>query len=353
MRALLKVFGYIFGAILVFLIVLIAYATFTNYKPPLSKQLNIEGENNDYTIGKQRISLLTWNIGYGGLGKMMDFFYEGGEMVRPDHKSYRSHLNGILDFLSTHNTINFILLQEVDRNARRSYHTNQQLMLNSVLENYSSVFAKNYDVEFVPLPFTSPMGKVEAGLMTLTQYRPIEAERHSFKANYSWPKNLFMLDRCFILTKFNVSNGKQLIVINTHNSAFDSGGKLRKQQLEKLKKFMRKEFKKGNYVIAGGDWNLNPPSFKPGEVNAGYQAEALGTPVDKDIFPVNWQWVYDPVLPTNRDVSAPFEKQTTKTTIIDYFVISPNVKVDTVKVIDLQFRSSDHQPVLMEVVLEI
>ncbi|MCF8303059.1 MAG: hypothetical protein K9I94_07270 [Bacteroidales bacterium] len=351
MRKALKILGYLLGAILVFLAVLIIYASFTDYKPALVEELPVEGHSNDLTIQDKHLSLISWNIGYAGLGKSMDFFYDGGEMVRPSHDTYRQHLNAILDVLSQHDTIDFILLQEVDQNARRSFHTNQQLMLNSVLERYSSVFATNYDVEFVPLPFTSPMGKVDAGLMTLGQYQPVESKRHAFPANYSWPKNLFMLDRCFILTKYILSNGKYLVLINTHNSAFDAGGKLRKQQLEKLKKFMLKEFKAGNYVIAGGDWNLNPPSFNPGDVNAGYQAEALGTPVDKDIFPENWQWVFDPELPTNRDVSKPFDKQSTKTTIIDYYVVSPNIKVDKIKTIDLQFRSSDHQPVLMEVML--
>ena len=73
--------------------------------------------------------------------------------------------------------------------------------------------------------------------------------------------------------------------------------------------------------------------------------------VDSEMLPSGWQWIYDPTVPTNRKVSVPFKKGDTFVTLIDFFVVSPNVKVNKVKGINLGFQFSDHQPVWMEIEL--
>ena len=70
--------------------------------------------------------------------------------------------------------------------------------------------------------------------------------------------------------------------------------------------------------------------------------------IEADFLPGDWQWVFDPSLPTNRDVDAPYERGKTKTTIIDFFVVSPNVEVIQVKTTDIGFEWADHQPVEMK-----
>jgi hypothetical protein len=45
---------------------------------------------------------------------------------------------------------------------------------------------------------------------------------------------------------------KELVLINTHNEAFDPGD-IRRAQMDYLRTFMIDEYSKGNYVIAGGD----------------------------------------------------------------------------------------------------
>lgn len=154
-----------------------------------------------------------------------------------------------------------------------------------------------------------------------------------------------MLDRCFIVSEFPLKNGKNLIVINTHNSAYDSGGKLRQQEMPVIRDFMQKEFAAGNYVIAGGDWNQNPPGYDKTEMASDYQATNR-VEMDSTLFPGNWQIVYDPQHPTNREIDAPFSIEKTKVTIIDYFIASPNVKVKAIEVLPQNFRNSDHEPVL-------
>jgi len=71
-----------------------------------------------------------------------------------------------------------------------------------------------------------------------------------------------MLDRCFLVNRYPLKNGKELLIVNTHNSAYDNGT-LKKQEMAFLKQWLLDENNKGNYIVVGGDWNQCPPRFKP------------------------------------------------------------------------------------------
>jgi endonuclease/exonuclease/phosphatase family metal-dependent hydrolase len=201
------------------------------------------------------------------------------------------------------------------------------------------------------MPVTNPMGKVESGIMTFSRFEPTVAQRYSFPLNYSWPTGLFMLDRCFILERFKLPNGKELVIVNTHNSAFDDAGVLRQYELWMLRGFLLSEYEKGNYVIAGGDWNQNPCGFNDSKFKDDYVKDPKKTPMEKDYLPATWHWCFDPLYPTNRNVNDIYKAGKTLTTIIDFFVASPNIKIDTVCVVHNDFEYSDHQPVYMKVKL--
>lgn len=141
------------------------------------------------------------------------------------------------------------------------------------------------------------------------------------------------------------------MVVNTHNSTYDKGGILRKSEFLKLHEFIANEFSRGNYVIAGGDWNNNPRGFDPEKIKTGDIVKYIEPPIDTTFLP-GWEFVFDPRSPTNRDVDSPYNKGKTKTTIIDFFVISPNVEIKSVKTIITNFANSDHNPVIMKVALK-
>ena len=350
---LVRIFFKTLGALIVlsifFLIVASLIATFTNYNPPDREILKSTGKMLDNRINKDQISLMSWNIGYAGLGEKMDFFYDGGSQVRPTREYYNETYKGIRSFLLKNDSIDFLLLQEVDKKAHRSYRNNQVKKINSLFPGHRSVFAKNYDVLFVPVPINNPMGKVVAGLSNLSKYEPVTNERVSFPGNFAWPKSIFMLDRCFILQRFTTKDGKILVLINTHNSAFDDG-RLREKQFALLRQTALEEYAKANFVIIGGDWNQNPPGFNPSLLKNGDVPRKHDLPnVPDDFMPHGWRWAFDTSVPTNRDVSEPYIKGQTSTTILDYFLISPNLQLLNVETIDLGFKYSDHNPVMMEV----
>jgi endonuclease/exonuclease/phosphatase family metal-dependent hydrolase len=114
-----------------------------------------------------------------------------------------------------------------------------------------------------------------------------------------------------------------------------------------FKKVAEEEYAKGNYVIVGGDWNQCPPNFYYTQLmpnnpdSAGYKTFSIAP----DFMAKDWQWVYDPKVATNRKLVDTFVVDKTFTTLIDFYLVSPNVEVLEVRTQDLKFAYSDHQPV--------
>jgi len=340
------------GTILLVVVGFFAYSTITDYQPDSIEIIAYEKANSFDTIPVGRLKLYTWNIGYCGLGAEMDFFYEKGSMVMPDRKSYEKYSKGIGKQLSELPKPDFVLLQEVDRHSKRSYYDNQVARFQIIFNGYSSAFAFNYKVPFIPIPMKSPMGKVNAGLLTFSHFKPTEAQRVDYHSSYSWPKRLFLLDRCFILTRYLVSNSRQLVLINLHNSAYDDAAEMRTKELKLLKSVLVEEYSKGNYVIAGGDWNQNPLPFRQDSIRDGNLAKSITPGIPDDFLPMGFKWVFDPNFSTNRDVDKPYTKSKTATSIIDFFVLSPNINLLSTNTLQTNFEFADHQPVEMEVELK-
>jgi len=185
----------------------------------------------------------------------------------------------------------------------------------------------------------------------MSKYLPDEATRYSFPYDEGWPMRLFQLERCYLMAQYQIGK-KTVTVINTHNSAFDESGKANMTQIGMLKEKMLEEYKLGHYVIVGGDWNQNPPGYDMREIISGDATKIIDPSVPDDLLPADWTWAYDPQIPTNRNVEIPYKKGVTKTTIIDYYVVSPNIELLEVKTHATNFEFTDHQPVLLEVVLK-
>jgi endonuclease/exonuclease/phosphatase family metal-dependent hydrolase len=350
----MKMYRKIFKALLITVIVVVAafalliiYAVISDYRPEEKTMVEVNdspGQLNDSIT----LSLLTWNIGYCGLDSKMDFFYDGGTKVATPKMQLLKNLSAVMSLLKGNDSVDFVFLQEVDRKSKRSYNIDEYSTVTGHVKFTSAAFATNYKVFFVPVPLSSPMGKVYSGITTMSRFIPESSVRYSFPGTYGFPKQLFMLDRCFMVTRFPVKNGKELLLVNTHNEAFDPG-EIRKKQMEYLKNFVTQEYNKGNYIIAGGDWNQCPPDFKPEFAANKVNTEQMV--IGSDFLPAEWMWVYDSKTPSNRTVKTAYDPAITATTVIDFFLLSPNVKALSVQTIDLGFANSDHNPVRMKVKL--
>lgn len=351
----MKTIRKIIKALLIALLVLLAgfaslivYAMISDYKPD-EKTIVFSSENPDRLNDTSELSFLTWNIGYCALDREMDFFYDGGTKVFTPEETYIKNLASVKDFLKDNDTVDFIFIQEIDVRSKRSYRYNQYDTISGLLTGYHPFFGKNYDVFFVPVPPSSPMGKVHSGIAVFSKMQPSSSIRYSFPGRYGFPKQLFMLDRCFLVNRYPLENGKEIVVINTHNEAFDPG-EIRRTQMSYLKEFMLNEYEKGNYIIAGGDWNQSPPDFKPE-----FSGNLLNTDqmmMEAGYLPDDWNWVYDNTYPSNRSVTEAYNPSETTTTVIDFFLLSPNVSEVRVDCIHLGFENSDHNPVRMKIRLK-
>lgn len=306
------------------------------------------------------LSLLIWNVGFGGLGAESDFFfddegmwYSGSSMVHAPKSLVEKNLQGVVDFLKNTET-DFFLLQEVDQASDRSYNIPQYEAYCKALPAYAATYAENYHCDRVPIPLLEPWhpyGKVRSGLGTFSRFQPREVLRYQLPGKYPMPDRIFQLDRCAALHRFATTTGKELIVINIHNSAYDPGDKIKAVQLPYLRDLALAEYKKGNYVVLGGDWNQCPPHFRfdlfTPELAAGYQQGN----VPADFFPEDWVYAYDATVASNRKCKDSYKKGETFETLIDFFLVSPNIQVKKVKGVNQGFQFSDHQPVRMEIVL--
>ncbi|MFZ5354682.1 MAG: endonuclease/exonuclease/phosphatase family protein [Bacillota bacterium] len=348
MKKLLKGLGIIVLALVVIVIGYFIFMTVTDYKPP--KTLTLETTKGPDMKAESLktgtpFTVTTFNIGYCGLDKGQDFFLDGGTMSRSSSKEQTmKNLDSITKFLMELDST-FVVLQEVDIKSSRSFKVDQVKHMKESLTVYESTFAVNYKVPWVPVPLTHPMGSAYGGLLTFSKHSAEKSTRYQFPGQEAWPRQLAELDRCFIESRIPVEGGKELILINAHLSAYDKGGQIRKQQLGFLKEYISNEYKNGNYVIVGGDWNhvipgTDPKLFTYEEVWPEWCVE-----MPSDFLPEGFMWVADKMVPTVRQNSTAYKEGYNFVAVIDGMLISPNVELVKVQGHDLKFENSDHNPV--------
>lgn len=358
-KTVLKTLGLFLGLFMMYIIIVLAHGTMTDFQPKNVIPLTATQLATEKVIQDSVLSFVIWNVGFGGLGKESDFFYDDGrffmpgdKMIHTDKQYVEKNIKGATQFIAN-TKADFFLFQEVDYNSKRSHNINQYQAYQAQRPDYAANFAVNYQVGRVPVPvlhFWDVYGETHSGLASLSKYQPIESIRHQLPGAFDWPTNIFQLDRCLLLQRFKVKNDKELVVVNIHNSAYDKGGVLKQQQMTFLKQLLLSEYKKGNYVIAGGDWNQCPPNFKFDSFRPATDGYSQIN-ISSDLYPADWQWIYDPTVPTNRKANNIYDPEKTFVTLIDFYLISPNLKALNVKGLHQGFDFSDHQPVYVEVEL--
>ena len=345
MKRFFKIFFSIIFLLAIGFCALLGYLTITEYKPA---KVEIIEQNITAPISAKNFNLMIWNIGYAGLDKDQDFFMDGGSMVNPtDKNKVLENMNVFIETIKKYSP-DFLMLQEVDLSSKRSFFINQKNMFDENL-NLKSQFAFNFNTNYVPYPIP-PIGKVKSGLYSASKYIPTISQRISLPVPFKYPVRLANLKRCLLMNEFQLTNGKKLTLINLHLEAYDDGSG-KKAQTEALLSIFNEEFEKGNYVIAGGDWNQYLNNFNSDGIPSNiWTSKQLDLGEDGKKFNL----VSDSTAPTYRVNNKPYIKGSESTIIgvIDGFLVTPNIKVNQIKTIDLDFENSDHNPILLKVSLE-
>lgn len=344
----LKVIGGLLAVLLLLAVTTVAYLSFTEYSPePRQPAERVSADPNAPEAGSS-VTLYSWNIGYAGLGAASDFFMDGGKMVDPpSQQAVEENMESISSYIQQQDG-DIWLLQELDVDSSRTGSMDQYSYLLEDLGG-SGAFTYNYKCAFVPFPIP-PMGRVESGMATYTSLAMDEnVERISLPCPFSWPMRVANLKRCLLVSRVAVEGtDRELVVINLHLEAYESGeGRI--AQTKQLVELMQSEYEKGNYVIAGGDFNQTFPnmlSVYP------ISSQELWTPgvLNAADLPAGWQFAYDTTAATCRSNDRPYDG-TNQLYAIDGFILSPNVQLDLVDVQELDFQHADHNPVRLEVTL--
>ena len=352
MKKILSFLLKLLGILVLAVAILLGWLTATEFNPaPVEAAEVTRAGDVDTLKGGDSLTVLSWNVGYGGLGKDSDFFMDGGKDARSaDEATVKAYLGGISATIAE-SQADLVLLQEVDSDSSRTYGIDERSFLDRGMS--CETYAMNYSCPFVPVP-VPPIGKVHSGLYTMTDDLIIDrAERISLPCPFSWPLRIANLKRCLLVSYLPIEGSeKQLVLVNLHLEAYDDGaGKI--AQTKQLREFITGEYEKGNYVIAGGDFNQVFPGSLERYPNTHPENWEPGV-LDADLLPAGWTLAYDLTTPTCRLLNQPYDPadlEGTQYYVIDGLILSPNVELKSVETLDAGFANSDHNPVRLEVVL--
>lgn len=359
LKALLLVLG---AAIVVFLLYF-AYVSLSYSRIPDNQELSVENNQEKVMETGKTYSAVTYNVGFGAYCPEFTFFLDEADWKDGSHTTGKNGrgitrdivIDNVEDQAAVLRDIgaDFILLQEVDEDSTRSYHIDMVSYFAATFPFMSNVYAVNFHSPWLNLPVLDPIGIINGGIQTLSRFNVEEATRYSYPIASDFSK-IFDLDRCFTVHKIPVEGGKTLVLINSHLSAYDEGGVIRQQQLQLLNSFITDEYNKGNWVIVGGDFNH---ALGKEYIDA-YQTEQLvpkwANVLDNEDLPPH----FSIVKPENgmetascRNPDTPYKEGVNYITIVDGFIVSDNVEATSL-VYDIDFRNSDHQPVVLSFTLK-
>lgn len=326
------------------------YFSYARIADNLPVEITQKAKIEQATIDKE-YTITTFNIGYGSYTPDYTFFMDGGKQSKAVSKeSVIENISGIIDTTKTIDP-DFALFQEVDEKATRSRSVDEVTQITQQFNDYSSVFATNYDSAFLMYPILDPIGKSKSGILTLSNTAIEESVRYSLPIETNFNK-FFDLDRAFTISKIPVENGKYLMIYNVHLSAYIKDQEIQKEQVHKLFDHMENEYKKGNYVVGGGDFNhdlleSSTETFK----NDTTEEYTWLQPFPKKELPENLQVAAlsetKKTVPSVRNLDKPYKNGESFVALIDGFIISDNVENISGKVTDAEFKNSDHNPVEM------
>lgn len=294
---------------------------------------------------------VTANLGFGAYTPDFTFFMDGGtESWAKSKESVVACIDGSADLIKEQNP-DFIFFQEIDDDSTRSYHIDQNQMLNDSFKGFDSVFARNFHSAFLAVPPLQPHGFANSGLLMMADVKMTDSVRRSLPISDSLTK-FFDLDRCYSVSRAKVEGGKELVLIDLHLSAYGTNGDLQKQQMTMLFDEMKREYDKGNYVIAAGDFNHDFTVNSKDVFNESYSEEySWAAAFPDDLIPEGISKVTDyasgMVTPSCRNCDVPYSDECF-TVIVDGFMVSDNITPTYVDIIDNGFLYSDHNPVVMK-----
>lgn len=294
---------------------------------------------------------LTYNLGFGAYTPDFTFFMDGGKQsVAESAESVEHCIRGAAETAAALEP-DLLLFQEVDLDATRSHHINQYALLEEYFSDYDSTCAVNYDSAYLLVPPWEPHGKSLSSIAAFSRF-PIEtAVRRSLPVASGWRK-LMDLDRCYSAMRLPAENGRELCLYLVHLSAYGHDDSVRAGQMDMLAEDMAAEVERGNYVICGGDFNHDMKNMESSQENAYSWAHIF----PRERLPEGIRSAMDllgeeeraALAESTRYTDVPYAPETSLQLTVDGFLISDNIIMESLEIVDTEYRYSDHNPVLLQ-----
>lgn len=267
-------------------------------------------------------SIVTYNIGYlSGMTNNLP--------VAKPKELFDTNLKKVLAETKRLNP-DIIAFQEIDYDASRSYHVNQQNEIAKLGFKYVAE-AVNWDETYVPFPYWPPsmhFGKVVSGQSIISKYPLKEHKRIVLErvAGAPFYRDALYLDRLAQVVKVTL-NGQDVVLINIHLEAFDK--QTRVNQFEEVLTLFNK-YKAEYPTILLGDFNSSARN-KDAIIQKMFAMPAIGNAAFSKENPAN-----------TFDSKNPFER-------IDYIFFTENsIEYISGKVLQQFGEASDHLPIEMK-----
>lgn len=254
------------------------------------------------------LKVMTWNLGSGIYD---DKYYKG--INRNFFTKRKIILNNAREQINIikNNNCDVLLLQEVSKFYIKNAFVNQYKFLKHNLLDYKSYFSNN---KFL-------FNFIIEGKATFTKMNSYSYNLYlPYKTN-NVIDNKTVSNRNQVVTRMQIKN-KEIVIFNIHLAPYSRLKDYRDKQLQYILNIANKEMLLGNYVIIGGDFNMNISNIK---TNLKYSISNNST---------------------NRDLNKRYTKDS-KMNYYDGFMYSNNIKLNCIENI-YNFMYSDHAPLIAE-----
>lgn len=310
-----------------FVLLIIAFVTFFFWAS--SSTLNESEYTKLITVGALEapkndsiFSIVTYNIGYLSgmtnnrpIANLKSLFDDNLQKVHSETKKINPDI---------------IAFQEIDYDASRSYHINQEEEVANLGYSYRAR-AINWDKRYVPFPywpFSMHFGKVVSGQSIISKYPLKDMQRNVLHrvADAPFYRDAFYIERLAQVAKV-VLNGKEVVLINVHLEAFDKNTRVR--QFDEVLAIFN-QYKNEYPTILLGDFNSRA-RYKEAIIQKMFAMDDVG----------NAAFNLENIENTF-DTKAPFER-------IDYIFYTKNsIEYISGRILNEFGQASDHLPVFME-----
>ena len=351
LQNLLRIFLALVGILFLIVLLYLSYVILSYNRIADNVALSVKKEASyDEVEPDKEYTISTYNLGFGAYTPDFTFFMDGGTQSWANSKSSVKHcIKGAGKTVLTYEP-DFALFQEVDTDSTRSYHVNENVMLQKLYKGYCEAFAVNYHSAFLFYPIQQPHGKSNSGIATFSKYKIKSSTRKKLDISTTFSKFLD-LDRCYSVSRIPTSNHHELVVYNIHSSAYEKDASIRDRQMKKLFSDMQNEYDKGNYCVCGGDFNHDFTGDSAKLLNPNAESHSWAKAFPDEMLPENIKKVTcynEPTLiSTSRNCDIPYGKDSF-TVILDGYLVSDNIEVTNLENIDTAYEYSDHNPVIMK-----